>query len=56
MLQSVLHLNKGIDSKLETEETDNQAMKMLSEVPDDFGTAQNSYWKRNKKFSRKIDK
>lgn len=33
MLQSVLHVNMGIDSKLGTEETDIQAMKMLSEVP-----------------------
>ena len=39
MLQSVLHVNKRIDSKLGTEETDTQAMKMLSEVHDDFGTA-----------------
>lgn len=33
MLQSALHLNKRIDSKLGAEETDTQAMKMLSEVP-----------------------
>ena len=58
MLQSALHLDKRIDSKLGAEETDTQAMKILSEVLRLMTLGQHRIWigKGIRNFPEKKDK